>query len=190
MNLIAKNRWVFNPVFVVMAILTAGFNVRGQDSDEVKRLKERNELLETKLKLAELQIENLKKDIEDLKAHKPSTEKEGTKKSLSDLLTEGKVLSGTVQSTKGNRVGGEMTLTITSRDKRKIKGDVHVVLKGEPMPFDYTVEGEILGTQLTLTSTGIALKATFTLTHKSDSLEGKYSVSDGNKGTVGLKIPK
>jgi len=60
-------------VVLVSAELT---NSRGQDTDEVRRLKERIELLEAKLKLAEKENELLKKEMEILKKEakiKPDT---------------------------------------------------------------------------------------------------------------------
>ncbi len=112
-------RGLFCLVFVFSVVLLSGANVRGQDSDEVKRLKERNELLETKLKLAELQLDQLKKEVEQLKAKTPGGEKDVTKKqSLSDLLPEGKNITGTMVSAQTGK-DGTVTFSITDRDGKK-----------------------------------------------------------------------
>jgi hypothetical protein len=195
MNWIAKSRALSSLLFIALIILIPGSNVRGQDSDDAKKQKERIEFLEARLKLAEKEIELLKKENELLKAQKPYVEKEGAKKlSLSDMLSEGKVLSGTYRYTNAD-AGGEMTLTIIKRDKTKIEATVLLVPRagkdGKPPPVEYSVEGEITGIQLSLKSSGTAGTVNFTMSNKkTDALEGSWFSSSGSKGTVGLKIPK
>ena len=53
---------------VALLALTGASNARAQDTDETKRLKDKIELLETKLKLAERDIQDLKKENDQLKA--------------------------------------------------------------------------------------------------------------------------
>src|SRR4051794_8836121 len=64
---------------------------RADDSDEVKGLKARVELLEAKLKLAEQENERLKQEVAKLGGKAPAGE---GKRSLSDLLPADAVLKG------------------------------------------------------------------------------------------------
>ncbi|MDB5310338.1 MAG: hypothetical protein JWO38_4540 [Gemmataceae bacterium] len=192
MTLNLRNRGVSRLV-LALVLVGSGSSVRGQDAGDVKKIKE----LEARLKLAEKEnellkkeIELLKKDNEQLKATKTG-EKESGKKSLSDLLTDGKILAGGYRFTTSD-AAGEMTLTITERNKNTFKANVALIPRakeGKP-PVDYSVEGEITGTQISFKSVGTAVKVTFSLSQKSNAVEGNFSTSNGGKGTVGLKIPK
>lgn len=172
---------------VSLVVLPGASGVRGQDTEEVKKLKERIELLEAKLKQAEI-------EIAQLRAKTPGGEKEAPKKaSLSDLLTVGKILSGNYRSAKGNGLegGGEVVITIGERDGKKVKASG--VLKpsskdAQNITIDY--EGEIEGVRLTLRSVGKANKSSATLSLKGESLEGAWSNMTGDKGTMAFKLSK
>ena len=175
---------------VALVILVSGSNIRGQDSDEVKRLKERNELLETKLKLANSQIENLKNEIKDLKAQKPG-EKEGGKKSLSDLLPEGKIIAGDFAFTKGSNASGTITLTIKERKGNKVKcTSVIVENVKDSQPKERDLEGDIDGVLLSVRTVGTSVKMTMKVEMKGDSLSGTFLHANGAGGNVGFKLPK
>ncbi len=62
---------MFRSILLVMVVTVISplSSVHGQDSEEVKRLKERIELLEAKLKLAEKEVELLKKEQAMLNAN-------------------------------------------------------------------------------------------------------------------------
>jgi hypothetical protein len=166
--------------------------VRAEDSDEVKRLKERIEILETKLELAEKENGLLRKEIELLKGNEPSPGKTSTKKSLSERLPEGTVITG-VYIQVGVKGTGEITLTVTGRDGNKIKGTTHLKFTdsvGKVIEKDGDVEGEINGTLLNLKSVGRAVKTNLTVSLKGDALEGRWSSSAGGKGAVGFKLAR
>jgi hypothetical protein len=171
-------------VLVVLVAALSGASARGEDTDEVKRLKEQKELLETKLKLADLQIEKLKKEIEDLKAQKPG-EKEVAKQQLSDLLPEGATLSGTWKTLDGKHFG-DATPIIAERDKANIKGSFVILDKQNLNKIEYSVKGTVKEKTLELTSYGGADKLTVKLTMKGEELSGTWN----GMHPVGLKLPK
>ena len=172
---------------LVLVIFVAGSSVRALDTDEVKRLKERLELLEAKLKLAEKENELLKKEVELLKA---TPGKDITKKSLSDLLVVDKILTGSYGDQKGTRIG-EITVTITERDRRKFKATV--VLKQKDVTSTHDAEGEIDGVKFSWKTVGGTPVITADLSikgEKGDTLDGHWKNSAGGNGTLGLKFAK
>lgn len=162
--------------------------VEAQEADEVTRLKERIELLETKLKLAEKENELLRKENEQLKEN-VARGKQVAKSSLSDLLPEGTVISGDYRSPLVKNVAGKATVSITNRDGKKVKG-TGTTKWGAEEPAEHSFEGEIKGSQLTLRSIGGSLRINMTVILKGDSLEGTWSDSMLQKGTIGFKLPK
>lgn len=176
----------------VTFLFTSAPCARAEDSDEVKRLKERMELLETKLKLAEKENQLLRKEIELLKSGQPAPGKSTSKKSLSDRLPDGTVISGVYRQF-GIAGKGEIAVTITGRDGNKVKGTTSLKFTdpdGKVRASEGNVEGEINGVLLTLKSVGGSSKVNMTLTLKGDALEGTWSSSAGGKGTVGFKLAR
>lgn len=76
----------FIVVLTVLVMLTPG--VRGQDGDEVRRLKAKVELLEAKLKLAEKEIDLLKKELELAKGGRPPAGPKPADKPTFDTVTK------------------------------------------------------------------------------------------------------
>ena len=180
----------YRPAIMVLALLLSAPNVRGDDSDEVKRLKERIELLETKLKLAERDIEDLKKENASLRSNQPASEKPSSKKTLSERLPEGTVASGAYNQF-GLKGRGETTLTVTGREGNKLTGTMHLKFTdaaGKVTEKEGNVEGEINGILLTLKTAGEAGKVSLTVSLRGNVLEGKWSSSAGGKGNVGFKL--
>lgn len=169
-------------VFVVVA---SGSHLRAQDADEVKRLTEQIELLETKLKLAEKENELLRKEIEQLK-REPSRGRETAKSALSDLLPEGKVITGRYRIF-GQVEFGTITLTISERDGKKVKAS-GVTQIADKDPVEHNYEGEVKGNQLMLRTVGAAAKGSMTLTLKGEAVEGTWANSIGGRGTLGFKL--
>lgn len=177
---------------VTLVLLVTAPIVRAQDPDEVKRLKERIELLEAKLKLAERDKEDLRKEVERLKSSRPAPTKTATKETLSDRLPEGSVISGAYNQF-GVKGSGEVTLTVTGRDGNKVRGTMFLKFKdpaGKVTEKEGNVEGEINGILLTLKTAGEAGKVSLTVSLKGNVLEGKWPGSGGGRGTLGFKLPK
>lgn len=114
-------------ILLTSLLMVAGTtSVRGQDIDEVKRLKERIELLETKLKLSEKENELFKKEVELLKADagkkqvaKPAAE--------NDTFAEGAILSGKRTMTRGDDSWQQtMVLIVTKRDGTSFEGELTI----------------------------------------------------------------
>lgn len=175
----------FSVASAVFVILVSGTHVRAQDADEVKRLKERIELLEARLKLAEKENARLRMEIEEFKAGELE-DREGAKIRLSDLLPEGKVIAGDFRSIVRDE-GGKVTISISERDGRKVKATGVTQIKDKD-PIDHLFEGEVKGSQLTLRSVGGPSKINITVILKGEGLEGTWSTSNLNKGTVGFKL--
>ncbi|MDB5309927.1 MAG: hypothetical protein JWO38_4129 [Gemmataceae bacterium] len=192
---VAKCRRPSSLAFAVLAVLVADSSVRGQDSDEVKRLKERIELLETKLKLAEAQntllqdkYERLKKESEQAPTKQPGSAKN---QSLTQLLPQGKVITGTWLNT-SDKNSGDITISITERDKEQVKARVVLTFKNKTPNQEYDVVGEVVGVKLTLKTIGSAITINIDLEYKGDGrLEGFYhNVTVNKRGKVGATIPK
>lgn len=193
----AKSVW-FGLLTAVLGLAASA--APAQDPDEVaglraqvEQLKKENELLQKENELLKKEHELLKKECELLKKEakeRPDTAKEAKGGALSDLLAEGTVLQGTFRAAQGGG-HGEVTLTISERDGKKIKAtsllrqmkdDVEVgTSEGE-------VEGTINGNRLSWTNVGSANKTNATLLLKGDGLEGTYRTQAGISGTIGLKI--
>jgi hypothetical protein len=166
--------------------------LQAEDTDEVKRLKERIEILQTKLELAEKQNELLQKEIEMLKSGQPTPAKTASKKSLSDRLPDGTVISGVYRQF-GIAGKGEIAVTITGREGNKVVGTTSLKFTnpaGKETLTEGNVEGAINGVLLTLKTVGGSRKVNMTLTLKGDALEGTWSSSTGAMGAVGFKLAR
>lgn len=171
-------RLAIGSVLAAWALTTAG--ARAEDASEVKRLKEKIELLEAKLKVAEAEIERLK----SAKPEKPPA----GKTSLSDRLKRDVVLTGDWKYEKGGTYG-TVTLQITHRDGDKVKAIWVSKIKGKSLG-DEPMEGDINGTLLTLKRVGSAIQLNMSASLEGDVLKGTISHSDAGKGKVSLTLPK
>ncbi len=104
---------MFRSILLVMVVTVISplSSVHGQDSEEVKRLKERIELLEAKLKLAEKEVELLKKEQAMLNANdtkKPAPAPE----SGEDAFAFDAVLTG--RRTMGEEIKRNLSTAFTS----------------------------------------------------------------------------
>ena len=118
----------FTMLAVALFVLTGASNVRSQDSDEVKRLKVKVELLEAKLETAKLKIEKLQKENEQLKA---SEAKDAVAKPVADDgFGVGTKLAGPYTKTwveNGNRmnVGEAWEFEVTKRSGKEFTASVY-----------------------------------------------------------------
>lgn len=186
------NLTLFTFSFVTLAMIVACSNVRAQESDEVKRLKSQNELLETMLKLVEKENELLKKEIDLLKVKKARADEKESKKSLSDLLPVGTTLTGIAKYylVGGNGRSNPVKVTITERDGKKIKGSwVATREDGKETP-ENSLEGDIEGVVLRIRSITPTVIFVCPLTLNGESLEGTGTDTNGLKYEVALKISK
>lgn len=178
---------------MAMLILTGASTSHGQDTDEVKRLKEKIELLEAKLEAANLKVEGLQRENEELK-NQAAQPKAGLKVArnqslLSDRLQSGTVLNGTYYF----QVGGERgttTLTITERDGNKVKGTYKPkkLESAEAYP-GFTFEGVIKGNALEAYSVGSANRKKMALTLRGNALDGgMYFIDSRTNARVSFKL--
>lgn len=166
---------------VIGTVLVAGLlaaAARADDSTEVKRLKERIELLEAKLKVAEAEVERLK-----------AAKGEGASASqtLSARLKVDAVLSGDWKYERGGN--GTVTLLVTHRDGDKVKATWKSKIKGKAIP-DELMEGSVNGTLLTLKKVGSTTQLNMSASLDGDVLKGTISHTDAGKGKVTLTLPK
>ena len=134
---------------------------------------------------------NSKKKVQRLKTPGAS-EKEGKKKSLSELLTTGTVLSGTYRKLNNDLDTGDYTLTISQRDGKKVKCTGVLKSKKDPTPHEVEYEGEVDGKRLDVRSFGNASKISINVFMKGESsLEGSFFIQQsGSKGSIAFKLPK
>ena len=164
---------------------------RGQDTDEVKRLRDTVAVLEAKLKLAEKEVELLKREVEQLKG-KQAAAKEG-KKSLSDLLPAGTVMEGDFRMKSSDKASGKASgkavVTIRKRNGNKFEGAWTVTLDGvERGPVEF--EGEVSGGRITFRSVDSVNKSTMSGEVTGGSLELDWASNNNLRAKVVLKLPK
>ena len=143
----------FAQVAVALIVLIGSSDSYGQEADEVKQLKARIELLEAKLEAANLKIEKLEQENQQLKAGGKTPLPSSRKPRLSERLTPGTVLMGDFVTTNMGKdnVRGKATLTVSERKENTFKGKVLATVDGKP-----DLEHEITGT---ITSTGLTSKS-------------------------------
>ncbi|MEI8017409.1 MAG: hypothetical protein WCH39_04365 [Schlesneria sp.] len=172
-----------------------GQTLNGQDSNESQKLKERIEQLEEKLKLVEKlnrslekQVESLTNENEQLKRKQPDLEKENSsKQSLTELLVVDTVLKGNFKHSDGRL--GEITLKIAEKDGKKIKG-TSIVTRPDGTIAEREFEGEIKQNSLSVHTVGSAAKFSINVSRKGAGLEGRFSNSFNETGTIGFNLPK
>ncbi len=178
----------FALVVVALIVLMGASDACGQETDEVKQLKVQIELLEAKLEAANLKIEKLEQENQQLKAGGKTSAPAGRKPSLSERLTAGTVIKGDFITTNMGKdnVRGKATLTVSERKENTFKGTLLATVEGKP-----DLEHEVTGT---ITSTGVASKSVsapnpFTLHGKlrDDYLTLQFS-GQFTKATVKLKV--
>lgn len=148
----------FMLVPVVLFLLASGPAVRGQDTNETKRLKERVELLETKLKLAEKENELLKKELEAFKKGK-ADDGFGVGTKLVGTLTRSALVNG-----KPWVEGSDVEFEVTKRSGKEFTAQVW----GHNRKDGFEVEG-------TIDNTFVKFRSTKALT-------------DGGANVVGLHV--
>jgi hypothetical protein len=175
----------------VLLLLVSVSQASAQDSDEVKKLKEKIDLLEKKLQLAGRENELLRKELDQARGSKGGTLVTQDKKALSARLEVGAILTGT--EVFNNGIGGSLTLTVTERDGNKIKASYRFVKKGaqgKVLQADRDLEGEVELNRVTFKSVGKAHTINLSLSLNGDSLNGSVKHSNGNSGKVGVKFGK
>lgn len=164
---------------VTIAILLGSLQVKADDSDEIKKLKQQIDKLEK-------ENAELKKENKDLKAKAATKDKGGV---LSDLLSEATVLNGDGKYNNGRTF--DLTITIKERDGKKFtalytwKGP-----KGDSGNFD--IKGEIGTTSIKFETVGTANKATITgnVEPKENAIKCSFSHPNGDGGSMVIKLPK
>jgi hypothetical protein len=115
----------FTMLAVTLLVFAGAPNARGQETDEVKRLKERIELLEAKLKLAERENQDLKAENKQLKAggaKKPADEPAVA----DDAFASGTVFEGRRQYTSLAASVQAVRLEITERKGTSFQGKLTI----------------------------------------------------------------
>lgn len=163
-------------------------HVRGQNADEVSRLKERIELLELKLKVAEREIQDLKEENRKLKGG-PAMEKTRT---LAEVLTSGAMIQGEFKFSNPEMTEGQWKLKIDERTGGRFKGkySAKITKPNKSDPVEVDAEGTISGNQITFSPVNtVKMTATVTGMLKNDVLELNW---DGKAGKAKLiaKIQK
>lgn len=183
----------------VVTILAFAISQRAtaQDGGNVEELQKQVEILKKENELLKKEVELLKKELEakdEEHNEKPEVVKKGRSRgpSLSDLLTEGKVLSGTYRESMG--VGrGDITFSISERNGNKIKGTASMRHIDNATNRETTstaeAEGVINGSRFSWVTVGSANRhqATTTLV-RGVALEGTYKTVGGQVGTVAFKL--
>ncbi len=168
-------------------LLFGGAQARGQDSEEIKRLKSRIELLEMKLRLAEADNETLRKEIAALKSKAGGAGKEKPR-TLSELLSDGAVLPGDFRFLNAKISAGEVTVTIKSRNGKQFRG-MHYA-KNKEGELNVEIEGEINANRFGYKAINTAHKFTVTGILKGESLECIFVNSAGEKASMTLKTSR
>ncbi|OWK39487.1 hypothetical protein FRUB_06050 [Fimbriiglobus ruber] len=107
---------------MALFVLSGASNARGQDSDEVKRLKEKIELLEAKLEAAKLKMEKLETENKQLQA---DAKKPADKLTVEDPFTKGTIFVG-FRNFVGFDAKQQVRLEITSRNKTSFEGQLTI----------------------------------------------------------------
>jgi len=151
---------------VAIMVLAGASNARGQDADEVKRLKKEIELLQSKLETANLKIEKLQTENEQLKAGRSKT----AKAAAGDGFVVGTKLVGTVTRSwtangKPVVVGDDMEFEVTKRTGKEFTA--------ECWANNRKVGSEVEGT---IEETGVVkFKSTKSLTEPNVNLVGVHT---------------
>lgn len=173
------------PALVALILVAPG--VRGTDSDDVKRMRERIDLLETRLKLAEAEMEAMKKEIEILKGRNGLGGRERAR-TLSDILQDGATIAGDFRFTNVKVAPGEISLTVKDREGKKFRGTYRA--KSHQSEFVSDVEGEITGDQITFKGVKSVHKFTVTGAVKGESLPCTFVDDDGGRAEMTFKLPR
>ena len=184
----------FTMLAVALLTLVGASSARGQDTDEVTRLKEKIELLQAKLETAALKIEKLEKELAltTKGGEKPVAAAKATP--LSDILVAGAVLSNKSEHTAGPFRGatGKGTLTITSREGNSFKGTTTWVSDQDKSSGSGEIAGTISGNSATWKAVDNPVQNEVKGTLRAD---GSYidAIGKNAKGTVikvTLKVEK
>ncbi len=183
----------FTMLAVALLTLVGASSARGQDTDEVTRLKEKIELLQAKLETAALKIEKLEKELAlTTKGGEKSAAAKATP--LSDILVAGAELSSKSEHTAGPFRGGtgKGTLTITSREGNSFKGTTTWVNDQDKSSGSGEIAGTISGNSATWKAVDNPVQNEVKGTLRAD---GSYidAIAKNAKGTiikVTLKVEK
>ncbi len=184
----------FTMLAVALLVLTGASNARGQDTDEVKRLKEKVELLETKLKLAERDIQDLKKENDQLKASGAkdgAAKKEGLPTLAVGSRWEGKLKwsDNSSLNTKfvvAKREGNDLTLTQENEDGATFEWVCTV--KGERVEVTRVERKNVVVDKIPAGAAMGGFKPTVTVTSKRMVIPFTWDMGKGkqSKGTITL----
>jgi hypothetical protein len=185
-------------VLLCLAFAVGAPITRGQDSEEVRRLKKEVELLQRELKVANAEIEQLKKENDQLKAAAKGVVAPkvaaGGPRVLSDMLTEGVTISGDFRFI-GIDKKGDWALTIKKRSGKDFTG-IYTAKQTSPpppagtQPIEVEAKGEIDGDRLTFSITNTAKsRATASGFHDKGTIDLDWAGQSG-KAKMTAKAPK
>lgn len=178
----------FTLLAMALMLMIGASDARGQDADEVKRLKAQVELLQAKLEAANLKIEKLEKENQQLKLGGKAPVPEGRKSSLSERLTQGTVLGGDFATTNMGKDNfrGKATLTVSDRKDNNIKGKFLGTADGKP-DFEFEVTGTINGNGVSIKSVGAPNPFTLIGQLRDEYLTLQFS-GPSTKATIKFKV--
>jgi len=185
-------------VFMTLAIMSFMSlpSSEAQDAPKVEDLQKEIEILKKENELQKKEIELLKKELQSKSVEsdeKPEPAKKGRTRgpNLSDMMLEGKVITGTFRESKGESKG-DITITISERNGNKFKGTstIRVVdWNGKVIDSAPEIEGVINGSRFTWTTIGSANRINSTLILvRGQALEGTYKTIGGQVGSVAFKL--
>jgi hypothetical protein len=107
---------------VALVLLAGASNAHGQDSEEVKRLKKEIELLQAKLEAANLKIEKLQKENEQLKAG--GAKAPAVKAVEKDAFAKDALFTG--RRIMGKDIEQHLSMVVTKRDGTQFEGELTI----------------------------------------------------------------
>lgn len=184
--MISKRSLSFGLAVLFSVLTLGGASARGQDSDELKRLKARNAELEAKIKKLEADKAELQKQLDQLK--KAGDEPDGAKKTLSDRLPVGQVLAGEIRINDGTV--HTLSVKVTERSGKKVKATLSFTNRDKKV-VEIPLEGEVNGVRLSLKSVGMVTHRSLSVNLKGEVLEGtSYNQEAANQLPVTFRFRK
>ena len=153
------------------------------DEKKEAELTKKIEELEVKLEKLSKLNESLKKENASLRAKLPTT----NKKTLSDLLLPDSTIDGDYQFITGDKKIGTWALVVKERDGKKFKGNYSGQSRGGN-PFEFDVEGELIGNRLWFKSVNSAQKLTVQGEMKGTEIKLAF-LKDGKRADMVAKAP-
>ena len=150
-------------------------------AEAVKGYTREGELAEAKA--IQEEMEEFKRQGEDLKP------KSARKKTLSDMLVAGTVLTGDYKWINGKLPNGSLRVTIAERDGKTFKG-THVASDKNVRNAASDIAGEIVGNVITYRRINSVEVFSVRIERKGDRLDGKFSDMTGLVILMTLRVPK